>query len=246
MLSLEDKFAAVLDAKQLAVSPFDASGASPVNPPKTTANRSYYFEENVDIQSHWISSNPDRILGLIGAYSYMNSGGYLRDYVLIGRYCSIGRRVSIGAGQHKITGLSTSPHIKEIASRARLKTETNIGTQFARPRATILENDVWVGDGAIVMPGLRLGCGCVVGANAVVTRDVAPYSIVAGSPAREIRKRFSDEISRQLIETRWWNYSKESLDRMPTSNVFDFLAYIHREKPRNAAYPTYLNIPSLP
>ena len=123
-----------------------------------------------------------------GAYSYMNSGGYLRDRVLVGRFCSIGRRVTIGAGNHFMTGLSTSPtlsgrHALDSYSPEELQRLSLEKTERKSP-VTEVDCDVWIGDGAVVLPGLRVGTGAVVGANSVVTRDVPPYAIVGGVPAR--------------------------------------------------------------
>ncbi|MDD2495379.1 MAG: CatB-related O-acetyltransferase [Tissierellia bacterium] len=82
----------------------------------------------------------------------------------------------------------------------------------------IIGNDVWIGSGAIVLRGTRIGDGAVIGANAVVTKDVPPYSIVVGIPAKIIKNRFSDKIITLLINSKWWNYSpieaKEIINRL--------------------------------
>lgn len=129
-------------------------------------------EEDVAIKSPIIGGNC-----FFGAYTYMNNGGYIRSNVFIGRFCSIGRRVTIAAGGHSYLGISTHPKLM-------LKVKST--------ELTIIESDVWIGDGAIVMPGVKIGQGSVVGANAVVTRSIPPYSIAVGQPARVIKKRFSD------------------------------------------------------
>lgn len=178
----------------------------------------YLFERGSGVHSPWNSTVPEgRHCNFIGAHSYMNGGGYLRDEVLIGRYCSIGRRVTLGAGTHEMGGLSTSPKLS--GRRPGRPTEDRPG----RGTFTILGSDVWVGDGAVVLPGLRLGTGCVLGANAVLTRDAEPYGIYAGAPARLIRRRFSDMLCAALLASQWWDLPLETLKRLPLDDPADFL-----------------------
>ena len=77
---------------------------------------------------------------------------------------------------------------------------------------TIIGNDVWIGSEAIVMPGVKIGDGAIIGTRAVVTRDVEPYSIVGGHPAKEIRKRFDSGLVELLLELRWWEWSEDQLN----------------------------------
>ncbi len=72
-------------------------------------------------------------------------------------------------------------------------------------------NDVWTGANAIIMPGVTVGDGAVVGAGAVVTKDVLPYSVVVGNPAREIKKRFDEKYVQKLLDIKWWNFPKRIL-----------------------------------
>lgn len=167
----------------------------------------------------------------LGAHSYINSGGYLRadgGGVFIGRYCSIGRRVTLGAGAHNMSVLSTSPALRGIAATpytAEQYAQTHLPN---RKNPLLIESDVWIGDGAVIMSGLNVGIGSVIAANAVVTRDVQPYRIVGGVPAREIGRRFPDELSSRLIESQWWECEKETLDTLPLSNIFEFLERFKR------------------
>lgn len=108
----------------------------------------------------------------------------------IGRFCSIGRRVSIGAKKHRTDLLTTHP----IA-----------GGADDEPR-TVIGHDVWIGDNAVIMAGLTVGHGAVIGAGAIVTKDVEPYTIMAGAPAREIGQRFTAELRQGLLESQWWGY----------------------------------------
>jgi len=78
---------------------------------------------------------------------------------------------------------------------------------------TIVGNDVWIGRGATIMPGVNIGDGAIIGAQAVIAKDVAPYAIVVGNPAREVRKRFDENTITTLLEVKWWDWSVEKITR---------------------------------
>lgn len=199
------------------------------------------LERGVSLQSAAMARKGGE--SFIGAYSYMNSGGYLRESVFIGRYCSIGRRVSIGAGAHVMTGVSTSPFLRGSHSRCYSESEcTQLWPDRGSGRqvswATVLGSDVWVGDGAVIVPGINIGIGAVVGANSVVTRDVPPYAIVAGSPARVVRLRFSQEIVQQLLASEYWEFPLPVLAGLPMRHVLDFLDALPRTHAMSENYST--------
>jgi virginiamycin A acetyltransferase len=186
------------------------------------------FEECVNISSQILSQN---LTTFIGAYSYMNEGGYIRNNVFIGRYCSIGRRVSIGAGSHPMTGLSTHPSL--VYGEGTPYTESQVaalGRSRKRTANTIIHNDVWIGDGVVVIPGVTIGTGAIIGANSVVTSDVQPYAIIGGIPSRVIRYRFPHEIATQLLETEWWEYPHLVMKHLPRRNIFEFIEAILKAK----------------
>jgi virginiamycin A acetyltransferase len=131
-----------------------------------------------------------------GFRSYSNDS--LFRQVEIGRFCSIGRRCSIGAGLHPVNLASTHPSTYD--ERLSKKT-THIG------------NDVWIGDNVVILAGLSVGNGAVIGAGAIVTHDVEPYSIVGGVPAREIRRRFSPETIARFEALHWWDYGDALVSR---------------------------------
>jgi acetyltransferase-like isoleucine patch superfamily enzyme len=163
----------------------------------------------------------------IGAFSYMNGDGYIRadsnNKVFIGRFCSIGRRVTIAPGMHNMTGISTNPALNS-GKGEKYSPEQEVSICKRRVHgATIIDSDVWIGDGAIIMPGVHIGIGSVVAANAVVTKDVAPYQIVGGVPAKVIKTRFGEQLSKKLVDSRWWEMDYEILKSMPIKNVFEFL-----------------------
>lgn len=190
----------------------------------------YLFERDSGMQSSWITTlPPERQYSFIGAQSYMNNGGYLRDHVLIGRYCSIGRRVTIGAGMH---GLSTSP---SLARRMEAPEEGALRLSQRRPVFTVIESDVWIGDGAVILPGVRLGAGCVIGANSVVTRDAVPYGVLAGAPARLLRRRFDDATCEALLASRWWDRPHGWLKALPLHDIGRVLDRLSAAPPEEVA-----------
>lgn len=128
--------------------------------------------------------------------------------VNVGSFCSIADRVYIGGSAHPMHFVSTSPVF--LSHRDSVKTKFSKHDYSNLPK-TIVGHDVWIGYGAMVKAGVEIGHGAVVGMGAVVTRNVEPYSVVAGNPAREIRKRFSPEQCAALIASNWWDFDDERL-----------------------------------
>lgn len=135
----------------------------------------------------------------IGLRSYANDS--LIRNAAIGRFCSIGRRCSIGAAKHDTDAFTTH----SIAAPA----------SFVRDPKTTIGNDVWIGDNVIVVAGVSIGDGACIGGGAVVTRDVAAYSIVGGVPARLIRMRFGTDLIVRLIASKWWEFGDGALALAP-------------------------------
>lgn len=145
----------------------------------------------------------------MGRYSYVGSYTHITD-TEIGSFCSIGGNCGIGGGMHPLDHASTSPVF--LQGRNILgKNFANI--QYQPSEKVIIGNDVWIGECAYIMPGITIGDGAVIGAHAVVTRDVEPYTVVAGVPAREIRKRFDEETIKELTALKWWDWSDEMLTK---------------------------------
>lgn len=189
---------------------------------KERAIKGLLSETNSRCQSQLITNK--NIAMFLGAFSYINTGGYLRDNVFIGRYCSIGRRVTIAAGMHDMYGLSTHPAMKGINTKYDFEQKEKLNIPNNKKVAyTLIESDVWIGDGVVIMPGVTIGQGAVVGANSVVTKSVPPYSVIGGVPAKIIKKRFPDSIIEQLIETKWYEYSMTDINSLPCRNIFEFL-----------------------
>lgn len=143
----------------------------------------------------------------MGRYSYVGSGTRITD-ANIGNFCSIGARCGIGGGIHPTNMVSTSP--------AYLKGRNILKKNFAQipyepSKLVEIGNDVWIGENVCIVSGITIGNGAVIGAHAVVTHDVAPYSVVAGVPAKEIRKRFDENTINELQSIKWWDWTDEKL-----------------------------------
>lgn len=196
-------------------------------------NIKIYTEENVRIMSEVIGGSS----AFFGAYTYMNPGGYIRGPVFIGRFCSIGRRVTIGAGMHNMQGLSSSPILRGVKPRSYDSEELSyIRSKKISNKFTIISNDVWIGDGAVVLPGVEVGTGACIAANSVVNKNVKPYEIVGGVPAKSLGFRFEEVLIKKLMNTEWWESDVNFLNSLPIANVFEF---IDKFVLQNHSYKTY-------
>ena len=145
-------------------------------------------------------------------YSYVVNDSEIA-YTRFGKFCSVAAMTRINPGNHPMERASQS-HFTYRAS-AYFPGERDDSDFFAwrRSHSVKIGNDVWIGHGAIVLPGRSIGDGAVVAAGAIVTKNVAPYAIVAGNPARLIRPRFPAAIVRRMQALRWWDWQHEQLRR---------------------------------
>jgi acetyltransferase-like isoleucine patch superfamily enzyme len=186
----------------------------------------------------------------IGDYTYM--GG--RDTVMrhirsIGRFCSIAADINAGQVEHPTDFLSTAsllygdwapqwPSMKPFYAR----NASHVTTAIAKCRAQmsknagriVIGNDVWIGYGAYLSRGITIGDGAVIAAHAVVTRDVAPYAIVGGVPAKLIRYRFEPTVIEALLQLRWWNYGLNALDGVHFDDIERAIKQIRRNVEQGA------------
>ena len=149
-------------------------------------------------------------------YPYVNN-----DRLKIGKFCSIayGTKFLFNGANHTLNSLSTYP-FPVLADEWNLAEP--ITDAWDNKGDIVVGNDVWIGFEAVIMAGVTIGDGAIIGSRAVVTKDVEPYSIVGGIPAKLIRKRFSEEKILELLEMKWWNWSEEmikkNLDRIMNTN----------------------------
>jgi acetyltransferase-like isoleucine patch superfamily enzyme len=126
--------------------------------------------------------------------------------LIIGKFCSIANNVYIYlGGNHRTDWISTYPF------PVLFKEAYHIKGHPATKGDVIIGNDVWIGDSAVILSGVIVGDGSVIGANAVVTKNISPYSIVAGNPAREVKKRFTEEEIEKLLKIKWWDWSIQKI-----------------------------------
>ena len=128
----------------------------------------------------------------------------------VGKFCSIAANVNIGPGLHNLDSVSTFPSFY-LASTPLPISFTKVDLFDVKKKVTVIENDVWIGEKVIIMDGVTVGNGAIIAAGAIVTKDVPPYAIYAGVPAKLIRYRFSQEDREYLINSRWWDWT---LDRI--------------------------------
>ncbi len=133
------------------------------------------------------------------------------DKLVIGKFCSIacGAKFIFTSANHTLSSLSTYPFpifFEEWGLDIK-----NVTKAWDNKGDIVIGNDVWIGYEAVILSGVTIGDGAIIGTRAVVTKDVPPYTIVGGVPAKSIRKRFSEETIASLLEIKWWNWSEEQI-----------------------------------
>jgi len=146
----------------------------------------------------------------MGDYSYVvNDANVI--YTTIGKFCSIAAMTRINPGNHPMHRASQSHFTYRAAAYFDDAEDDEAFFDWRRAHAVTIGHDVWIGHGAIVLAGRSIGTGAVVAGGAIVTKDVAPYTIVAGNPARPIRRRFTEEIAERLQSLAWWDWEHARL-----------------------------------
>jgi virginiamycin A acetyltransferase len=164
-----------------------------------------FFKTNVlkDNAPPYLITNSINIIA--GKESYHNGNFIVKGNGLlkIGNYCAIGQDVKIILSNHNFNYISMQyTFYRKNFGELPYKIEKG---------NTIIGNDVWIGDNVIVLPNVTIGTGAVLGGGSVVTKDVEPYTIVAGNPARVIKKRFSPETLNELLMSQWWDWDQEKI-----------------------------------
>ena len=159
---------------------------------------------------------------LVGDFSYIADSDFEShvthlydwngDRLIIGKFCQIAAGVEfvMNGANHQMNAVSTFP----FYTLEGWNMEPPSANDLPLKGDTVIGNDVWIGQNAVILPGIQVGDGAIIGANSVVGSDVSPYTVVAGNPARMIRKRFDDTLTDLLLRFRWWDKPVEEIDRL--------------------------------
>ncbi len=165
----------------------------------------------------------------IGAYTYC-AGDVSIIYATVGKFCSIASHVRINPGNHPMHRV-TQHH---MTYRRRMfgfgDQDDDAFFQWRRDHHVTIGPDVWIGHAAIIMPGVTIGAGAVIGSQAVVTKDVPPYTIVGGVPAKVIRERFPAETAERLLRIAWWDWPRDVLEAR-FDDLLDMEAFLETYDP---------------
>ena len=143
-------------------------------------------------------------------YSYVVNDAQI-TYTTIGKFCSIAAMTRINPGNHPMHRASQAHFTYRASAYFPGEKDDTEFFEWRQQHRVHIGHDVWIGHGAIILPGRSVGTGAVVAAGAIVTKDVPAYTIVAGNPARPIKRRFPEEITSRLAELAWWNWDHETL-----------------------------------
>lgn len=193
-----------------------------------------YIDSNCEIETPVRLNGGYFAVNRIGAFTYVSRGAVFKGVQSIGRFCSIATNVSVGYGNHNTTFVSTHPLFENVdfewnenfhslrkEHKAWLETMGKLSRDFMKEKnqPPIIGNDCWIGTGAFICRNVKVGDGAVIGAHAVVTKDVPPFAIVAGCPARIIRFRFPDHLIEKLLQLKWWEYGPNILAEIRLNDI---------------------------
>lgn len=136
------------------------------------------------------------------------------DKLIIGKYCALAQGVKfiMGAANHRLSSITTYPF--SVMGGAWSQNAPPHLSQLPKKGDTVVGNDVWIGRESVIMPGVKIGDGAIVAAYSVVAKDVEPYCVVGGNPAKLIKKRFDDELVRLLLKFRWWDLPADEVSEL--------------------------------
>ncbi|MEM8552417.1 MAG: DapH/DapD/GlmU-related protein [Pseudomonadota bacterium] len=164
----------------------------------------------------------------LGDYSYISEGSQA-DHATIGKFVNIAAHTRIGAANHPTWRASQHHFVYRAGDYFEGEANETAFFEWRRSHGPRIGNDVWLGHGAIVLPGVTIGDGAVVGAGAVVSRPVPAYQIAVGAPARVVKARFPDEIADRMVALAWWDWPHETLKRaLADFRALDAEAFLDR------------------
>lgn len=185
----------------------------------------------------------------VGAFCYFSGDILINKTEEIGRFCMINRNVYIGLANRAVNSISShfifdDPKHTWADGFHTLSAEERIAThkkhrilEFKNKDSVFIGNDVWIATGAQILLGVTIGDGAIIAAGSIVTKDVPPYTIVGGVPAKVIRKRFSDNIIEKLLALRWWDYGPDVMKGLDITNPETCVPQL--EKRINDGFPKY-------
>lgn len=161
----------------------------------------------------WTDLGPNTTIveSTFGDYSY-TAGDVSIIYSDVGKFCSIASHARLNPGNHPMDRVTQHHATYRRVQYGFGDHDDAAFFAWRRDARVIVGHDVWIGHGAVILPGVAIGVGAVVAAGAVVSRDVEPYTIVGGVPARPIRRRFTAEVAEALMRIAWWDWSREMLE----------------------------------
>lgn len=164
----------------------------------------------------------------IDKYSYVGRNSVVIN-AKIGKFTSIANNCNIGLASHNMEWISTSPTFYS-GNNCLKKNFANI--KYEEYKKTKIGNDVWIGANVLIKSGINIGDGAIIGAGSIVTKDVPPYAIYAGNPAKLIRYRYAENEIKKLIDTKWWDYDEKSLYSLDinTNDINEILEKLNRPK----------------
>lgn len=164
----------------------------------------------------------------VGDFSYFERHAEA-IYTSIGKFCSIAANSRINALEHPMERLTTHKVSYRPNEYFRFLGVDSDFRERRQAKAVTIGHDVWIGHGAVVMPGISIGNGAIIGANAVVTRDVPAYAIVAGVPAKPLRRRFPEAVAARIEALAWWDWPVEKLAKaIPDMQALSIEAFLDR------------------
>lgn len=193
-----------------------------------------------NLKTEAFSRHPKGFLMSLGAFSYVSGATSDTMKLRVGRFCSIARGINVVTGDHPLQAVSTNPffyghyhsqHMPDVVNR-------RDDSDFSRDLGKVhVGHDVWIGGHCVLKGGIRIGNGAVIASGSVVVKDVEPYTIVGGNPAKVIRARFDPQIVAMLQASEWWNFDPRSLRDLKMFDIPDFCARLQRMKDDGSAKP---------